>query len=174
MPAPTKVMTKTEMKTAIQTFIKAWNRHDVDKALERFTENVMWESPSSEGPLKGREAVAADLKELFTAFPDMHFPMEDFHVYLTDDPSTAFSTWTLIGTMTGPMSGFEPTGKPVRITGVCVYKFRGGLIAEHRIVFDTLDFVQQLGLLPREEEFSYKALMQLQRLATRTKRVLHV
>ena len=76
--------------------------------------------------------------------------------------------------MTGPMSGLEPTGKHVRMYGVCVYRFRDGLIAEHRIVFDSLEFVQQLGLIPREEDFSYRALVQVQRLATKTRRALHV
>lgn len=174
MPAPSKVMTKAEVRAVLDKFMKGWNDHDVDAIVARTTADVVWESPGSPGPVRGRDAAAADVKATLTALPDLHFPMEDFHIHTTDDPATAFSTWTMTGTMTGPMAGMAATGKPVRIRGVCVYEFRGGLIAEHWILFDSLDFVQQMGLIPREENFSYKALAQFQRLATKTRQALHV
>jgi steroid delta-isomerase-like uncharacterized protein len=167
-------LTKAEMRAALEGFIKAWNDHNVEAIMAATTEDVVWINPATPGPVRGRVAAAADVRATFEAFPDLHFPMEDFRAYSTDDPKVGFTTWTLTGAMTGPMAGFEPTGKSARFRGVCVYKFREGLIAEHTIVFDSLDFVQQLGLIPREEDFSYKALAQLQRLATKTRKVFHV
>lgn len=174
MAAPTKAMTKAEMTAALQAFIQGWNDHDVDAIMARAADDVVWENPASAGPVHGKEAAAADVTATFATFPDLHFPMEDFRIFTTDDPNVCFTTWTITGTMTGPLAGMAATGKPARIRGVCVYTFRDGLIAEHTIVFDSLDFVQQLGLIPREEDFSYKALAQLQRLATKTRKVFHV
>lgn len=174
MAATTGTMTPAVMRKALQSFIAAWNDHDVDAVIAMVADDVQWENPANPKPVTGRTQAAKDVEATFTAFPDLHFPKEDFHAYSTDDPSVGFTTWTVTGTMTGPLSGLEPTGRHVRLGGVCAYRFRDGLIAEHRIVFDSLDFVQQLGLIPREEDFSYKAMVQVQRLATKTRRALHV
>lgn len=177
MAAPTKTMTAAAMRAAIQAFIKAWNDHDVDAIVAKVTPDVMWANPNLSGPVRvvhGREAAAADLRAGFTAYPDLHTAMDDLNIYSTNDPSVGFSTWTATGTMTGPMAGMAPTGKPFRIRGACVYKFRDGLIAEHTMVYDSMDIAQQIGLIPSENDFSFKMLAQLQRLTTKTRKVLHV
>ena len=177
MAAPTKTMTAAALRTVILAFIKAWNDHDVDAILAKVTPDVIWENPNLPGPVHvvhGGEAVAADLRAGFTAYPDLHMAMEDLHVYSTNDPVVGFSTWTATGTMTGPMAGMAPTGKLFRIRGACVYKFRDGLIAEHTMVYDGMDIARQIGLIPSENDFSFKMLAQVQRLTTKTRKVLHV
>jgi steroid delta-isomerase-like uncharacterized protein len=155
-------MTKAEMRKTVESFVRAWNDHDVDAVVEHAAPGVLWTNPATGGAIQGREAAKADVRATFAAFPDLHFPMEDFRVYTTDEPDVAFSTWTITGTMTGPLMGFAPTGREVRFRGVCMYKFLGGQFAEHAIVFDGLDFAQQLGLLPREQTLAYKALTALE------------
>lgn len=172
MAAPTKPMSKAEMRAAVQAFVKAWNDHDVDAIVDHTTGDVLWTDPATGGAVHGKDAARADVEAIFAAMPDLHFPREDFRIFTTDDAEVAFATWTITGTMTGPMSGFAPTGKRARFRGVCVYKFRDGLFAEHTIVFDGVDFLRQLGLLPKEKDLSYKAMAQLQHLTTRVQRVL--
>jgi len=167
-------MTSTKMRTTLRAFMKAWNDHDVEGLMAKVTDDVVWVSPSSPQPLHGKEAAAADVKLTLATFPDLHFPKDDLHIYTTDDPDVGLTVWTMTGTMKGPMVGMEPTGKTARTFGVCLYRFQDGLIAEHRIVFDRMGFVQDLGLIPHEEDVSFKAMAGMQRLTVRTKRALHV
>ena len=169
----TKTMTKAETRSFIEDYIKAWNYHDIEAILAHLTDDVVWMHPGLPEAAGGKEAVRADLEATFKAFPDMHFPAEDTEVFLTDDPARAIATWTWIGTMKGQMApGYEPTNKPVRISGTCVYRFRDGLFSDHNIVFNGLDLMQQLGLLPRETDLSFKVIMQAQNLARKATKLL--
>jgi steroid delta-isomerase-like uncharacterized protein len=175
MNAPTKSMTKAEVREAITAFIKAWNDHDVLAVQKAVTPDVVWTSPSTPGPervVHGRAAAAADVKAGIAAMPDMKLVLDDLHIFLTDDPQVAFSTWTNTGTMTGPFEGLAPTGKQARIRGICQYRFRDGLIAEHTMSYDRMDMCQQLGLLPYEDGLSFRALAQMQRTARGVRKLI--
>ena len=53
--------------------------------------------------------------------------------------------WTATGTFTGPWGTVEPTGKRAEFSGVNLYRFRDGKVAEiwnHR---DDLGLMQQVG-----------------------------
>jgi predicted ester cyclase len=52
------------------------------------------------------------------------------------------------GTREGEMGGIPPTGKHVSISGMSVARFEGGKIAEMWSTWDTLGYLQQLGLIP--------------------------
>lgn len=174
MRATAKRLTKAEMRAFLEDYMKAWNDHDIDKILSMLTDDVVWTHPFTIEPLRGKDAVRADLSETYRSFPDLHFPVEDSEVFLTDDHSRAVTTWTLVATMTEQSQGFEPTGRIARISGLCVYKVRDGLISEHTIVYDGLEFTRQLGLLPREKSLTFKALLELQRLTTKAKKAIRL
>jgi predicted ester cyclase len=56
--------------------------------------------------------------------------------------------WTARGTHRGELRGAAPTGKPVVITGISILGVANGKIAEHRLNWDTLGMLQQLGVIP--------------------------
>lgn len=144
-------MTKAQHHAVADALFKAWNDHDVEALLEHMTDDVVYGDPTLEQPAKGKEAVRTHLKDNFTAFPDMRFLREDFHLYLTDDEAASIATWTMKGTNTGPSkeTGLPATGKEVTLSGTVMSKYRDGLISEYVIVYDALDFMQQVGALPR-------------------------
>jgi hypothetical protein len=53
----------------------------------------------------------------------------------------------------------------VTISGTVLSKYRDGLISEYAIVYDALDFMQQLGALPRTDGIGFKALVMLDVMA---------
>jgi predicted ester cyclase len=53
------------------------------------------------------------------------------------------------GTHTGPWHGIAPTGKAIRYAGVTIARLQGGMIVEHRTVWDTLAVLEQLGVVPQ-------------------------
>ena len=149
-------------RVAVETFLQAWNDHDVDALLAHLTDDVVWIDPTSPEPIIGKAAVADLLHALFRAFPDIHWPIEDREFYLADSGRAAAS-WTLVATMMGPLDppGFPATDRSVRASGVCLYEFREGLICRHTIVYDSLRFLQEVGLLPGDRNLGLRALVGL-------------
>lgn len=170
----TKVMTGADVRAHVMSFIQALNSHEPDKVVALMTDDVLWMDPSMRMPVAGREAARKAVTAMFTALPDMHFPLEDVEIYLSEDEKKAIAKWRVVATMTGPLDppGFGPTGKTVYFTGVCTYDFRDGLISRHEIIYDFMDVGQQLGLLPAFDSLVVKSLAQLQSLTTRARKLL--
>jgi steroid delta-isomerase-like uncharacterized protein len=59
--------------------------------------------------------------------------------------------WVGSGTHVGDMNGIPPTGKSVRVEAISIHRVRDGKIAETWEVWDTLGFLQQLGVVPTPE-----------------------
>ena len=57
--------------------------------------------------------------------------------------------WNFKGTHTGVFFGIKATGKKVDIDGVTLVRMENVKIAEERDFLDNLEFMQQLGLIPR-------------------------
>jgi predicted ester cyclase len=49
------------------------------------------------------------------------------------------------------MNGIPPTGKSIRVEAISIHRMRDGKIAETWEVWDTLGFLQQLGVVPMRE-----------------------
>jgi predicted ester cyclase len=48
----------------------------------------------------------------------------------------------------GEINGIPPTGKKVSVSAISIHQMRDGKIAETWEVWDTLGFLQQLGVVP--------------------------
>ena len=57
--------------------------------------------------------------------------------------------WRFTGTHTGVFFGIPATGKKVDVIGCTITKMVDGKITEENDFFDNLEFLQQLGLMPR-------------------------
>lgn len=162
--ATTKVPTHEQLKTTIHEFIVAINDHDLDAVMDHFTDDAVWEGPAMDDRYVGREAIRTMLEELFTAFPDIHYPLDDLEVHRQLDGESALSFWTLVMTMQGPWGGFAPTGRTARGRGVCRYEFADGRFRRHTVVYDERDLAEQLGLLPAEDSLAWRTVASTQRL----------
>jgi len=58
--------------------------------------------------------------------------------------------WNFKGTHSGEFFGIPATNKEVNVDGVTLVKMKDGKIAQEQDFFDNLEFMQQLGLIPRE------------------------
>jgi len=56
--------------------------------------------------------------------------------------------WTGSGTHVGEVNGIPPTGKKIAVEAITIHRMNGGKIAETWEVWDTLGFLQQLGVVP--------------------------
>ena len=57
--------------------------------------------------------------------------------------------WRFTGTHTGVFFGIPATGKKIDVIGCTIAKIVDGKITEENDFFDNLEFLQQLGLMPR-------------------------
>jgi steroid delta-isomerase-like uncharacterized protein len=80
-----------------------------------------------------------------TGFSDITFTIKD--VFGMGDKLVKH--WNFKGTHTGLFFGIPATHKKVDIDGVTLVRMENGKIAEERDFFDNLEFMQQLGLIPR-------------------------
>lgn len=58
--------------------------------------------------------------------------------------------WTGTGTHSGTVNGIPPTGKKVDVSAITIHHMRDGKIAETYEVWDTLGFLQQIGVVPSQ------------------------
>ena len=133
-------------KTLIRrVFEDGLNRGDVDgiaqlTAPEFIDHDIHVETGLSGGPEDMRQALIA----IRRGFPDIHVTIED--IIAEGDQVVVRNTWR--GTHLGEFNGIAPTGNPVEVTGIVIWRIVDGLIAERRACIDTLSLLQQLGVLP--------------------------
>ena len=92
----------------------------------------------------GLEGARQTLGMFLTAFPDLHFTVED----LIAEGDKVVARATLSGTQQGTFMGIPATGKHVTIRGIEINRFEGGKSVEHWVEMDTLGLMQQLGVIP--------------------------
>lgn len=164
--ATAKTLTESKMREDAQAMIKAWNDHAVEGILALLSDDVLWTEPGLIEPARGKDAVGAHLRDTFKAFPNLHLPIEDVRIFSNEEEQTNVVTWTFTATMNAPLEiGLPATGKSVRTTGATVSRFRDGKVSEYRTYFDSLDFLQQLSLLPKTDSLGFKALVMAEVLA---------
>ena len=85
----------------------------------------------------------AAAREERTAVPDMQFAVN--HIMAEGDMVVVH--WTASGTNTQPGMGLPATGKPIKTSGMTLFRFRAGKISEEWGVWCMLSVLEQVGLL---------------------------
>jgi steroid delta-isomerase-like uncharacterized protein len=130
---------------------EVWGQGNLDAIDELFSPDFIRHGPDIEGGLiQGPDPFKQLVTMYRTALPDLKAPVEAQVV----EGDTVVTRWTARATNQGPLLGTAPTGKPIQVGGVYIHRFEGGRIAEEWVYYDTLGFLQQLGLvsLPRPGE----------------------
>jgi len=78
-----------------------------------------------------------------SAFPDSHVKYED----LIETEDTVIGRWSATATNTGKLAGMPPTGKPIVISGITIYKFNEDKISEAWEQLDMLGMWTQPGVI---------------------------
>jgi len=94
--------------------------------------------------MQGLEAFKQFVSAYLTAFPDLHFTIED---QIAEEDKTTLR-YTARGTHRGELMGIPPTGKQVTVTGIFITRWANGKAEESWLNFDALGMLQQLGVVP--------------------------
>jgi len=121
-----------------------FNRRNFAVADERFADDVVLHSPAQDEPVKGRENLKGFIRKIHTAFSDLHVTVED----LVAAGDRVVTRCTTRGTHDGDYFGTPPTGHPVTVSEVQIYRVVDGRIVELWLVFNVLGVLQQIRLIP--------------------------
>jgi ketosteroid isomerase-like protein len=118
-----------------------------DRAAEVFTPDVETTEPGA-GTMHGLEAAVAYGTAFITAFPDGRLHLDS----AVESGDSIVVEGRFTGTHNGPLVSsagtIAPTGRKLELPYCDVFKVKDGRIAAHRIYYDRVDFMGQLGLMP--------------------------
>ena len=135
-------MSKEANLATLGKFAEAVNTGNFDLFKEAVSPENIDHDPAP-GQVAGPEGYRMFFSGLRTAFPDMSVALE---AMVADEDSIAFA-YTITGTQTGPLMGFAPTGKKIKIRGMQLSKFKDGKMIERWGSSDELGLLRQLGVL---------------------------
>ncbi len=120
-----------------------WNQGDLTAVEELYAPDIIDHSPAP-GQAPGLEGEKQVVTQFRTAFPDLQTTNDD----LIAEGDTVVLRWSGRGTHQGEFAGIPPTGKPMTVTGIEIYRFSNGKVVERWGEFDMLGILQQLGAIP--------------------------
>ncbi len=135
-------MSTEENKANSRRLVERINQGDLTVIDELCAPNHVSHNPpnTTHGPEEYKQSYAL----LLTAFPNLHFTIED---QFAEGDKVAMRI-TTSGTHTGAFMGIPPTGKHFTMTGMAISHWVGGKSDEVWINTDSLGLRQQLGVVP--------------------------
>lgn len=139
----------TDLHKLVDDHYRGLEESDLQLAVGPFAPDVVAEFPA--GPVEGIEALSGIVGAFITAFPDMTIERRN----TWQDGETAVVEVLFSGTQTGALATaageVPPSGRRVTFPLMDIFTARDGLIAEHRVYWDNVTFLTQLGLMPGQE-----------------------
>lgn len=131
---------------AVEAHFHSEAANEVEKALELYTDDIVWESPARDLVFRGKEATGENYRRMFASFK-----VEEFRVldrFATEDRVVDDSVATLVLTGDGAANAPVPVGSRVEIRLLHVFEMRGGKISRE-LVFENWRVVEPaVGQLP--------------------------
>ena len=124
------------------------NDHNLERSRQLLSDDVVTIMPGAP-PMAGFEPFAQYANGFFRAFPDLHVELRN----CVEQGDTVIAEAALTGTHTGPLaapSGSEipATNRRIDFTVADAFDVKGGKVTGHRVYFDQMVMMTQLGLLP--------------------------
>jgi predicted ester cyclase len=113
---------------------------------------------------RGPEEIAAYFEETFAAMPDFKIEI----IQAAADGENVLLRWRATGHFTGAnFQGIAATGDAIELFGCDHFVIRGDQIVSNDVVYDRLDYAQQIGMLPPDRSAADKALKSAFNLKTK-------
>ena len=119
-----------------------WNQKNVARVVEHLDPEFVSHDPTM--TIQGLEQYQPFVTMYLSAFPDLHFTIED----QIAEGDKVVTRWTAHGTHLGPFMDIPPSGKQGAVTGITIDRLANGKVVESWYNFDALGMMQQLGVLP--------------------------
>jgi steroid delta-isomerase-like uncharacterized protein len=136
-----------ENKSVINSFVEdVLNQGRLERADELVAQDFVELDPLP-GQKPGREGLKEVLASFRTAFPDIHWVIEE----MVAEGDKVFSRFTWTGTHRGEFFGVPATSKQITVKGTVIDRVLNGKMVDSRILMDGLSMMAQLGVFPTEK-----------------------
>jgi hypothetical protein len=137
-------------REAFEQGTDAFNAHDLDAFAAVLADDVTVRAPGGMRG-QGKPGCVEFYGGWLSAFPDGH--VEVHHAHFLDDVAVEEGTFsgTHEGVLHTPTGDIPPTGRAVSIEYLQVLRFRDGKHISFNLVFDRLQMLEQLGVVPAPE-----------------------
>jgi steroid delta-isomerase-like uncharacterized protein len=143
-------MSAEESKDIVRRFWGVWEEGNIDLVDELLAPDYVNHTPATPDQPTGPEGVKGVVGMFRNGMPDLRVVIQDM---IAEGDKVAVR-YTLEGTHEGEFFGIPPTGRRLSIKSIAVERVSEGRIREHWRVTDSLDMMQQLGVVsePGQEE----------------------
>jgi steroid delta-isomerase-like uncharacterized protein len=136
------VVAVEDNKTLVRRFYEeVWDQGNTEFAYEVFADDYVRHDLRATDALPGPEGQKKIADDFRAAFPDLRVTVD----LVIGEGDYVVGRWTMNGTHSRPWGATEPTGRRATFSGVNIYRFENGKVAEiwnHR---DDLGLAEQLG-----------------------------
>lgn len=123
------------------------NAHDIDAFTSVLADDVAYQAPGGISG-RGKTACAEFFAGWWGAFPDAHLEVRALHISGDVAAEVGTFTGTHHGVLHTPAGDIPPTGRPVAVDYVHAIRYRDGKHVSFNPMFDRLQMLEQLGLVP--------------------------
>jgi steroid delta-isomerase-like uncharacterized protein len=127
-------------------FAEVWSKGDLDAVSKFYAPDIAYFDPTMP-PIQGIEGLKQYVWALHVGYPDIQFTVEQKIV----EGDNAAVRWRCEGTHKGEFMGIPATGKRTQATGISTSRLEGGKIIENWVIWDALNLLRQLGIIPPAE-----------------------
>jgi steroid delta-isomerase-like uncharacterized protein len=135
-------MSATDEAVVRRFYEQMCNERKNELATELFTDDHQMHDPqvpTGQGPQGMSDTVS-----VYQQGVDGHWGIEE----IFSAGNRVVVRWTGTGTHVGEVNGIPPTGHKIRVDAITIHRLDDGKIAESWEVWDTLGFLQQIGVVP--------------------------
>jgi predicted ester cyclase len=135
----------------VTRFYERYNQNDFDGATALFKPNIRAFDPAA-GAMHGIEAWRAYNALFKIAVPDGRLELDT----AVEQGEQVVVRGRYTGTHTGPLASPEgeipPTGRSIDLHFADCFTVENGLVSQHRVYYDQMELLGQLGLIPAATE----------------------
>ena len=134
-------MTEMNKALALQT-MEALHQRDLDGVRDNMSSDARFYGWAPE-PLDA-DGHKAFMSALLMAFPDSSIIIDD----VIAEGDRVAVRHRLQGTHQAELQGVPPTGRPVEVSAIVIFRIQNGVIAEAWLNADIMGMMQQIGVVP--------------------------
>ena len=135
----------TDAKKMANDCNKAWNSHDVNRILEFYTDDCVFEDLGNGIVCHGKKELTDCINSMFVDIPDIKWEVKS--AFGTNDWQG--NEWIMSGTFAHSSTpGMPATGKTFSVRQAGIYQLRNGKYSRETGYMNMVTFLQQVGLMP--------------------------
>lgn len=150
---PNTATTRSRNKAAVRKVIEAFNTGNTDLIDAVAIPDLRSHTPAP-GTTSNRDGLKSQVAWIRDQFPDANFEEQE----MVAEGDVVYLRWRMKGTHQKPYLGQPATGRSITHDGIEILRVKNGKIVEHRGNFDTLRFLDKLGLL-NDQTLSYLSVI---------------